>query len=166
MFSVYVITSHHANLSKMHKHWGSFLTHCKSKSTIVSTDIFLEILHSDIRPSEKHREFRRWGLQGGKSYLAMIATHTKCRSRSRKGSDSLVEPMNALAMWALNIHATTIMSSRRISIEKTCNSRVMWKVMATTGTYVTQMKYQEARNNKCNTHAEVAGGVGSCRSWF
>ena len=25
----YVITSHHANLSKMSKHWGSFLTHCR-----------------------------------------------------------------------------------------------------------------------------------------
>ena len=24
----YLITSHHANLSKMSKHWGSFLTHC------------------------------------------------------------------------------------------------------------------------------------------
>ena len=24
----YVITSHHTNLSKMSKHWGSFLSHC------------------------------------------------------------------------------------------------------------------------------------------
>ena len=30
IFFAYVITSHHANLSKMHKHWGSFLTHCTS----------------------------------------------------------------------------------------------------------------------------------------
>jgi len=27
-FFAYVIISHYANLSKMSKHWGSFLTHC------------------------------------------------------------------------------------------------------------------------------------------
>jgi hypothetical protein len=32
-FLAYVTTSHHANLSKMCKHWGSFLSHCTSLST-------------------------------------------------------------------------------------------------------------------------------------
>ena len=32
-FLGYVIVSHHANLSKMCKHWGSFLTHCINVST-------------------------------------------------------------------------------------------------------------------------------------
>ena len=27
--SGYVVISHHANISKMYKHWGSFFTHCK-----------------------------------------------------------------------------------------------------------------------------------------
>src|SRR5258706_16241090 len=31
----YVITSHHANLSKMSKHWGSFLTHCKYSVSVL-----------------------------------------------------------------------------------------------------------------------------------
>src|SRR6266550_379363 len=40
IFFAYVITSHHANLSKMHKHWGSFLTHCNAGvRTVIVTNI-------------------------------------------------------------------------------------------------------------------------------
>src|SRR5882724_6680166 len=28
----YVVPSHNTNLSKMHKHWGSFLTHCSCRT--------------------------------------------------------------------------------------------------------------------------------------
>src|SRR6266850_4125671 len=55
-FFAYVTTSHHANLSKMSKHWGSFLTHCmvSHHGTAVSflgklhcpAHLFLPFLHA------------------------------------------------------------------------------------------------------------------------
>jgi len=32
----YVIPSHNTNLSKMHKHWGSFLTHCMPTTAVAA----------------------------------------------------------------------------------------------------------------------------------
>src|SRR5882762_10755712 len=50
----YVITSHHANLSKLSKHWGSFLTHCiisgKADNAVEAPQFINSIITNPVSP--------------------------------------------------------------------------------------------------------------------
>ena len=58
-----VIVSHHANLSKMCKHWGSFLTHCiadgKIKLIYCPTDDMIADALTKALPSAKVKHFAK-----------------------------------------------------------------------------------------------------------
>ena len=80
-FFTYVIISHHANLSKTGKHWGSFLTHCIA----VLLQSLETVWHFLLYNSDKKWNYREKVLQ--KSDKTPIRLSESYRIPIRMGGD-------------------------------------------------------------------------------
>ena len=99
----------------------------KSKSPVVSPYVLSEILCPNIIPTKQCLKCRRWNSQRWKGDLAMIAAYAKWWRGGRWGHYFLIEPMESFAMCAFNVHATTTMLGRGLSIGEASNSRIGWE---------------------------------------